>query len=327
MKKTMRTMLAAAAAGVLIAGVSGSLPAQAQGVPESDESIKLALNEWTGQHITTYVAGELLKQMGYNVEYLTAGYFPQMAALTEGDIHATLEIWSSNIGEHYQKALDTGQVAEVGDLGLDPREAWYYPAYVADMCPGLPDWEALKDCSELFATADTFPSGRFVDYPPDWGTTNVDRLRSLGLDYVSIPAGSEGALIAEIKSSFANNKPLVMMFWSPHWIHSVYEMVLLDLPPYEPGCYDDPSWGVNPNDVYDCNWPVGYVKKMAWLGMKDKWPAAFRFLQEFTLTNADQGPMMAAIDVDGRDIDEVVHEWIDNNADRWKPWVDKAVSG
>jgi glycine betaine/proline transport system substrate-binding protein len=325
MKKTIRTMLAAAAASVLIAGVSGSLPAQAQGVPESDEPIKLALNEWTGQHISTYVAGELLKQMGYNVEYVTAGYYPQMTALTDGTIDATLEIWSSNIGEHYQKSLDTGQVAEVGDLGLVPVEAWFYPDYVADMCPGLPDWEALKNCSELFATADTFPSGRFVDYPPDWGTTNVDRMRSLGLDYVNIPAGSEGAMVAEIESSVANKKPLVMQFWAPHWVHSVHDMTIVALPPHDPACYDDPSWGLNPNDVYDCDWERGYIKKMVWLGMEDKWPAAFRFLHEYTLTNGDQEPMMKAIDVDGRDIVEVVQEWIENNADRWKPWVDKAM--
>ena len=325
MKKTMRTMLAAAAAGVLIAGVSGSLPAQAQGIPESDESIKLALNEWTGQHITTYVAGELLKQMGYNVEYVTAGYYPQMTALQDGDIHATLEIWSSNIGEHYQNALDSGKVVEVGDLGLEPREAWYYPDYVADMCPGLPDWEALKGCAEVFAAADTYPSGRFVDYPADWGTLNEDRIRSLGLDYVRIPAGSEGAMVAEIQSAFATQKPLIMQFWEPHWIHAVHNMVLVDLPPYEPGCYDDPSWGINPNDIYDCNWELGYIKKMVWKEAADKWPAAFRFLEAYTLTNGDQEPMMKAIDVDGRDIVEVVQEWIENNSDRWKPWIDKAM--
>ena len=64
-----------------------------------DEPIKLAINEWTGQHITTRVAGELLTRMGYKVEYVTAGYYPQMTALEDNSITATLEIWTSNIGE------------------------------------------------------------------------------------------------------------------------------------------------------------------------------------------------------------------------------------
>ncbi len=33
-----------------------------------DEPIKLAVNEWTGQHVTTHVAGEMLKAAGYKVE-------------------------------------------------------------------------------------------------------------------------------------------------------------------------------------------------------------------------------------------------------------------
>jgi len=90
------------------------LAANAQGaVPESDEPIKLALNEWTGQHISTRVAGEILKRMGYRVEYVTAGYYPQMQALEDNTISATLEIWSSNIGEHYDKAQRRAAVGDV----------------------------------------------------------------------------------------------------------------------------------------------------------------------------------------------------------------------
>ena len=87
--------------------------------------------------------------MGYNVEYVSAGYYPQMTALEDDTITATLEIWSSNIGENYDKALATGKVIEIGDLGLEPREAWMYPKYVEAQCPGLPDWEALKNCADL----------------------------------------------------------------------------------------------------------------------------------------------------------------------------------
>ncbi len=94
-------------------------------VPESSDPIKLAINEWSGQHISTHVAGEILKRMGYNVEYVTAGYYPQMVALEDNTISATLEIWSSNIGEHYDKALASGNVTELGDLGLVPVECWF----------------------------------------------------------------------------------------------------------------------------------------------------------------------------------------------------------
>ena len=318
----MNLKLTLVAACMVTLGVATNAQAA---VPESDEPIKLAINEWTGQHITTHVAGEILKGMGYNVEYVTAGYFPQMVALRENEVSAALEIWTSNIGDHYDKAVASGKVEELGDLGLEPIEAWYYNQTAQEKCPGLPDWEALKECDEIFATAETFPSGRFVDYPADWGTTNVDRIKALGLPYTSIPAGSEGALITEIQSAEARKAPLVIMFWEPHWLHAVVDLTLVELPPYEDGCYDDPAWGMNASETYDCDWKRGYVRKMVWKGMKDKWPAAHSVLKSLTLTNADQIPMMNAIDQEGGKLEDVVAAWLDANEATWKPWVDAAM--
>lgn len=309
-----------------VLGVALGMSATAMAaVPESDEPIKLAVNEWTGQHISTHVAGEILKNMGYNVEYVTAGYYPQMQALEDNTVSATLEIWSSNIGEHYDKALDSGNVVELGDLGLQPAETWFYNNAAKEKCPGLPDYSALNDCAEVFANAESYPSGRLVDYPADWGTSNVDRITALGLEYTSAPAGSEGALIAEIQGAEARNEPLLVMFWAPHWVHAVVDLHTVNLPPFEPGCYDDAAVGVNADATYDCDWERGYIKKMAWTGMEEKWPAAYRLLQSYSLENGDQIPMMNAVDQEGKKLETVVADWVAANEDRWKPWVEAAM--
>ena len=166
-----------------------------------DEPIKLAINEWTGQHVSTHVAGEMLKAAGYKVEYVTAGYMNMYQAMQDGELHAALEIWSSNVSEDYAKRKEAGGVEELGDLGLAAREGIAYPAHVAEICPGLPAWEALKDCAAQFATAETLPMGRLVDCPADWGTPGADRVTGLELPLKAVPAGSEGALIAELRAS------------------------------------------------------------------------------------------------------------------------------
>lgn len=319
MNHTSLTRIATAAALSL-----GLISTANAAIPESEDPIKLAINEWTGQHISTHVAGEVLKRMGYNVEYVTAGYYPQMQALEDNTVTATLEIWSSNIGEHYDNALASGNVEEIGDLGLVPVETWYFNNAAKEKCPGLPDYSALNDCVEVFANAETFPKGRLVDYPADWGTSNVDRITALGLEYTSVPAGSEGALVAEMKGADARNEPLLIMFWAPHWVHAAVELDVVNLPPYEEGCHDDPAVGVNPDDTWDCDWERGYIKKMAWKGMAEKWPAAAKLLRAYTLTNEDQIPMMNAIDQDGQKLEEVVAAWVEENEAVWKPWVEQA---
>ncbi len=318
----VQKLSSAVAAGALALGMAVS--AQAQSVPESDEPIKLAMNEWTGQHVSTTVAGEVLKRMGYNVEYVTAGYYPQLTALADGDLDATLEIWSSNIGEGFDAAMETGNIQVLGESGLRPQEAWYVPSYVIDMCPGLPNWEALNDCVDLFSTADTAPSGRFLDYPADWGDTNAQRIEALELDYVSIPSGGEGAIIAEIKSAVDREAPLLTMFWEPHWLHAQIDMERVYLPEYYDGCHDDASLGLNPNATYDCDWGGAEIWKVVNKGLAESHPGAWNLIEVYSIDNGEQAEMMAEIDDKGRDLIEVVNEWLDNNPDKVKAWTDQA---
>lgn len=319
----MTKILKASLSALAVTAVAMS--AQAAELGAADEPIKLALNEWTGQHVTTHVAGEMLKAAGYEVEYVTAGMMNQFQAIADGDIHATLEIWSSNVSDQYAVLKDDGKLEELSDLGLNAREGIAYPAHVADLCPGLPAWEALKDCAINFATAETLPAGRLVDYPADWGTPGADRMVGLDLPFKAVPAGSEGALIAELRASTEKKSPLLITFWQPHWAMSAYDVKFVELPAGEDACFTDPAWGPNPNAINDCDFSASRIFKAAWPGLKDKWPAAHEILVNYQLSVEAQQPMMGAVDVDGDSVEEVVAAWMAANEGAWKPVVDAAT--
>lgn len=312
------------ATGVSVLALASAV--QAADLGAVDEPIKLAVNEWTGQHVATQIAGEMLVAAGYNVEYVTAGYMNMWQAIADGEIHGAMEIWESNVSDQYHQLKDAGQVEELSDLGLDAKEGIAYPAHVAELCPGLPAWEALRDCAMNFATAETIPQGRLVDYPADWGTPGADRLGALELPYKAVPAGSEGALITEIRASTEKKSPLLITFWQPHWAMSAYDMKFVELPAGEAACYEDASWGPNPNATSDCDFLPARIFKAGWPGIKDKWPAAHEILVNYQLSTDAQQPMMGAIDVDGKAIEDVVSEWMAANEGAWKPVVDAAVN-
>ena len=313
--------LVVAAAAFAVTGGAAS----AADLGDVDDTIRLAVNEWTGQHISTHIGGSLLEKLGYSVEYVTAGNYPQHQALSDGDIHATLEVWTNNTGDVYFEKRDAGTIVDIGSLGLNPGEGWVYPIHMEAACPGLPAWEALVDCKELLVTADTFPQGRVLSYPADWGTRSADIIKGLGLDYKAIPAGSEGALVAELRAASTGEKPLVMMFWSPHWVFSEVEVGWVALPEFAPECATDPVWGPNPDEINDCGVDRPDTVKVAWAGFAEKWPAAWELLSAYTLERGDQELMMAQIDNAGRPLEEVVAEWVAANEAVWKPWVDDAM--
>ncbi|MEM8949839.1 MAG: ABC transporter substrate-binding protein [Pseudomonadota bacterium] len=312
-------------AGAAIAVLSGVGVANAAEMGALDEPIKLAINEWTGQHVSTHIAGEMLKKAGYQVEYVTAGYMNMFQAMADGEVHAALEIWTSNVSDQFAALEEAGGVVDVSDLGLDAKEGFAYPAHVAEICPGLPAWEALKDCAGQFATAETIPQGRLLDYPADWGTPGADRINGLQLPFKAVPAGSEGALISEIRASTEKKSPLLVVFWQPHWAMAAYDLQFAELPEGTAECYDDPSWGPNPDATSDCDFIPTRIFKAAWSGFAEKWPAAYEIIENYRLSTEQQEPLMGAVDVDGQPVEDVVAAFLDENEAYWKPVVDAAI--
>ena len=300
-----RTLLAAGLAAALAA------PAWAD-VPESDRPIVVPLHNWTGAQIAAALSGEILARMGYNVEYVAISALSAPQGLADGQITYTAEIWDNNLGDVYPVFLEEGKLVDLGETGLDAREGWLYPKHVEEQCPGLPEWNAFLDCYELFATSETFPNGRYLDYPAEWRSRGGDLIREEGLPFEVIPSGSEGALVAELNSAVERKAPLVMMFWAPHWVLSVHET----------------GWVEMPEDLvnkYSLQKPR--VFKAGWPGIHDEWPVAGRFIENFSIDNRTQEVMMDLIDNQGRDLMEVIHEWLDGNQDVWQPMVDSAMAG
>ncbi|SFV32856.1 ABC transporter substrate-binding protein [Hyphomicrobium facile] len=299
----------------------------AASVPESKEPIKIALNEWTGQNVTAKVLGGIYESMGYKVEYVTAGAMPQFTAMQEGKLTTQPEVWTNLVGEAYPKALETKTIVELGLLGLNNYEGWAYPKYMEQMCPGLPRLEGLIACKDKLATPETFPKGRILAYPSDWGTASAKLVAGMKLPFVAVPAGSEGAEIAEIKAAFLKKAPLVLMFWKPHWVHAVYDMDWVQIdPPYSDACATDPKVGPNPDTTDDCGFPQARVVKSAWVGMEKQWPAAFSVLKNFQFDGTEQGKLVYEIDQKGRKLDDVVAEWLKSHEGTWKPWVTTATA-
>lgn len=304
--------------GVLTAACLVASPLVAQ---DSSDPIKLTLHDWSGQLITTTLMGEVLKQAGDNVEYVQADYIAQFAGLKTGDLHLAMEIWETTGREALDEAVSSGNVVNMGETGMMAIEEWWYPSYMEERCPGLPDWQALNDCAQEFATAETAPLGRYLGGPVTWGGFDDERVEALGMDFEVVHAGTDAALFAELEAAYQRQAPIVLWVYAPHWAPAKYDGKFVQFPPYTPECYSDPSVGMNPNAAYDCGKPTGPIWKAAWAGLPDKWPNAAKAIENFKISNEDMGAMVADVDLNGKSVDEVVAEWMANNEATWKSWI------
>ena len=308
----------ASLAAVTVLAFGGAV--SAGNVPETDEPIKVIMNDWTGQHVSTKIAGALLQKMGYNIEYVSAGALPQHPGLAQGNLHFQAEVWSNNVGDLYPKMVESGEIVVLGDLGLEPREGWIYPPYMEEKCPGLPSYKALYDCAQAFATAESFPNGRLITYPADWGTRSRDIVAGIDLPFNAVAGGSEGAMIAELTSAMATKSPIITMMWQPHWIFAAHDFNWVEWNPVDGECIEE-----NQEKDTACGFSQATVNKVVWSGFEETWPAAFKMLSMMTLTNADQNAGILEVDNKGRDILDVADEWLANNEATWQPWIAAAM--
>ncbi|MFC3165696.1 ABC transporter substrate-binding protein [Ciceribacter thiooxidans] len=310
------------AAVLLLSGVVLATPSMAQ---ESTDPIKLTLHDWTGQLITTNIMGEVLKKAGYSVEYVQADYLAQFAGLETGDLHVAMEIWATTGQEALDNAVATGKVENLGETGMQAKEEWWFPDYMKEKCPGLPNWEALKEpaCAEAFSTAETAPKGRYLGGPVTWGGFDDERVEALDLPFEVVHAGTDAALFAELESAYQRQAPIMLWIYAPHWAPAKYKGEWVEFPTYTPECYNDASWGSNPDMAYDCGKPFGPIWKAGWVGVKDKWPGAYKAIKAFNVNNDEMGAMITDVDVNGKKLEDVVAAWMAANEARWSDWIKK----
>ncbi len=288
---------------------------------QSSDPIKLTIHDWTGQYVTTHIMGEVLKKAGFNIEYVQADYIAQFAGLETGDLHIAMEMWETTGKDAMDASLKTGKTVDLGETGMDAKEEWWYPSYMKEKCPGLPDWKALNKCAEVFSVPETAPKGRYLGGPVTWGGFDDERAEALGLDFEVVHAGTDAALFAELESAYQRKAPILLWVYAPHWAVAKFDGEWVEFPEYTPECYSDASWGINKDMKYDCGKPFGWIKKVGWKGGEAKWPGAYKAVRNFKIDNNEMGKMIAAIDLDGKKLDDVVAGWMSKNEARWKAWI------
>jgi glycine betaine/proline transport system substrate-binding protein len=299
-----------------------AVPAQQSGSSATPQqiTIKLAENPWSGSQVNVAVAKKLLEEeLGYTVEIVTIDENAQWAALANGDIHASLEVWPSGHAESIAQYIQEQQVVEnAGTLGPVGEIGWFTPAYMIEQHPELATWEGFADpqLAQLYSTAETGDRGQFLAGDPSWVQYDEQIIRNLDLPLQVVYAGSEEAILAALDSAYSRQAPVLFYFYSPHSAFNRYELERVWLPDYSDECYArEAEAGI------DCDYPSDQLFKIVWGGLSEAAPDAYQFLQNFNYTTEDQIQMIAAVDSEGLSPEAAASAWIEANEDVWREWL------
>jgi glycine betaine/proline transport system substrate-binding protein len=292
------------------------LPAPSQ----SQEPIKIITNNWTSQIVLSYITGNIFQAQGATVEYIPSSVSNQWGALAHGAAHIQVEVWEGTMSDQFNRLVSAGTIIDAGSHNATTLEDWWYPKYVEALCPGLPDWRALKACAAIFQRPDS--QGKGVYFAGPWEKPDEARIRALGLD-LQVRVLSQGDdLWVELKKAYETQTPIILFNWTPNWVESRYEGDFVEFPQYEPACETDPSWGVNPQFIHDCGNPIGgWLKKASAVSFTQNYPCAFSTLKNISLNNQQIAVIAALVDVDKLSFQAAAEQWMQNNTALWQSWI------
>ncbi len=129
-----------------------------------------------------------------------------------------------------------------------------------------------------------------------------DALDVYGLDQYTVQSSSDAAMTSALDTAIANEEPIVVTGWNPHWKFARYDLKYLEDPEGVFGEAED-------------------IHTFAREGLAEDMPEAYEVLNNFFWTEDDMGVIMDEIQ-DGEDPEVAASNWVEANQDKVAEWTE-----
>ena len=185
------------------------------------------------------------------------------------------------------------------DLGAEEVSTHYDGARIGLV---VPDYVEVNSIEELNDYADDF-NEEIVGIDPGAGvmSTTEDAIMEYDLE-LDLAEGSDAAMTAELDDAIANEEPIVVTGWTPHWKFAEWDLKFLE----------------DPQDVYG---DAERIANVARLGLAEDLPEVYEFLENFYWGDEEIGEVMEINAEDDSDLLGNAQAWVADNQDLVEGWL------
>jgi glycine betaine/proline transport system substrate-binding protein len=327
--RTVRLVLCVFLAVILVVSMAcakkeGDQPAAA---PEKNKkTIVFADAGWDSIRFHNEVARLIIeKGYGYKTDVIPGSTPVTFTGLKKGDIDVYMEVWTQNIIDVYNEAIEKGEIVEVSTNFDDNRQGLYVPTFVIKgdpergIKPLAPDLKSVNDLPkywQIFKDAEEPKKGRIYGAIPGWKVDEIlfEKYKNYGLDktFNYFRPGSDTALASSIAQAMEKGKPWVGYYWEPTWIMGKYDMTLLEEP-----AYSEDKW----NDGYKCAFPSVKVTVAVHKDLVQDAPEVVEFLKQYKTSSVLTSQALSYMQEKQVEADVAAKWFLKNNEDLWSKWV------
>ncbi|OKP99849.1 glycine betaine ABC transporter substrate-binding protein [Paenibacillus sp. P46E] len=274
---------------LLVAVAAGCSSNSSKGNPK----VKLAYVAWDSEIASTNVVKEVLEsKLGATVEMLQVDAGPMWAGIADGSADGMVAAWLP--GTHASYLEKYGK--DIEDLGPNlegTKTGLAIPAYM--------DIQSIEDLKN----ADVAKSlnHQIIGIEPGAGimTTSQKAVDAYGLSEYTLLESSSAAMAQELQKAYADNQPIVVTAWTPHWMFANMDLKYLE----------------DPKGIYG---GAEQIHTMVRKGLKDDMPGVYQFLDQFQWTAEDMAQVMVDIQ-GGMSPEDAAKVWVSEHEEQVNGWI------
>ncbi len=315
-----RFLIGAAAAALLM----GATTAKADVVMIGEPS-------WPGAKIIANLLKEVITtKLGGEADLVPGTNSVIFAAMDggRGDIDVHPDVWLPNQKSLTDEYVDGKGTVRLSEGAYEGRTGFCVPTYMADEHGIVSVYDLGTPMAQELFDSDGDGMGEVWIGASGWASTNIHKVkaRDYGMDTFLMPGTEdETVFYAKLKNLVNNKKGAVFYCYKPHYVHALYDVIMLEEPPHDPANYTI----VQPNE--DADWydkskittgdAVRTVRIAHSKSLDERAPDIAAFLTNIDLDSDAVSQMTYEVVVKGRDAAEVTKEWVAANGDTVDSWL------
>ena len=292
--------------------------------------IFFADNSWDSILVHNRIAAYIIGHgMGYKTDFVSGQTTRLYRGLVKGYVDICMESWTENFQEAYDKALNSGNVLDLGPNYTDSWQGWMVPSYMTRgdpmrgidlVAPGLKSVMDISKYWKLFKDTNDPGKGRFYNSARGLETTRINekKFEAYGLNnhFNQFIPDSEEAVSDSLTVAYMFARPWFGYFESPSWVLGRMDMAPLKEPPY-----DKKIW----ETTKGCAYPSVQVNKLINTHLLKRAPDVVVFLKKYQTTATINSKFLAYMHNAGATTEEAAIWFLKNHEMLWTNWVSPKV--
>lgn len=286
--------------GLAAVGLGAALAASSAAPAQEAPQVRFGVQPWPGVTVKSEVAMQLLDAAGHRTKKVGLNTPLTLEGLSNGDLEVALGGWYPVSSSMINPLVEEGKVTRLAANLPNALSGVAVPEYVHEA--------GVDSMSDLHRYRERFGGEVYgIEAGSTWNNgvkeaIEADR-HNLG-DWELVASGTT-AMLAQVGRSIEREEWIAFYGWTPHWMNITYDLYYLEAPEGSKIAHTEATvYTLVPPEVTESH------------------PNVVRFLRNYAVEPQTQSRWIYEHSYEERPEDEVAREWIANNPETVRQWLE-----